>query len=78
MLTRRRAVVPLPAPKGVDRIALLVPLGQLLQFVLLKPPLRLLRPQRRRRCFNKLKQWRGIAMRTGKTARNYHAAICLA
>lgn len=30
------------------------------------------------RCFNKLKQWRGIAMRTDKTARNYHAALCLA
>jgi transposase len=30
------------------------------------------------RCFNKLKTWRGIAMRTDKTARNYHAAIALA
>ena len=30
------------------------------------------------RCFNRLKQWRGIAMRSDKTARNYHAAICLA
>lgn len=30
------------------------------------------------RCFNKLKQWRGIAMRSDKTARNYHAAVCLA
>lgn len=30
------------------------------------------------RCFNKLKQWRGIAMRTDKTARNYHSALCLA
>lgn len=30
------------------------------------------------RCFNKLKQWRGIAMRSDKTARNYHAGICLA
>ncbi len=30
------------------------------------------------RCFNQLKQWRGIAMRTDKTARNYHAGICLA
>ena len=30
------------------------------------------------RCFNKLKQWRGIAMRSDKTARNYHSAICLA
>ncbi len=29
-------------------------------------------------CFNKLKQWRGIAMRSDKTARNYHAALCLA
>jgi len=30
------------------------------------------------RCFGKLKQWRGIAMRSDKTARNYHAGICLA
>ncbi len=30
------------------------------------------------RCFNKLKQWRGIAMRTDKLARNYRAAIALA
>jgi len=30
------------------------------------------------RCFNKLKQWRGIAMRSDKTARSYHAGICLA
>ena len=30
------------------------------------------------RCFNKLKQWRGIAMRSDKTARNYHSALCLA
>lgn len=30
------------------------------------------------RCFGKLKQWRGIAMRSDKTARNYHAAVCLA
>ena len=30
------------------------------------------------RCFNKLKRWRGIAMRSDKTARNYHAALCLA
>lgn len=30
------------------------------------------------RCFNKLKQWRGIAMRTDKLARNYRAAISLA
>lgn len=30
------------------------------------------------RCFNRLKHWRGIAMRTDKTARNYFAAITLA
>ncbi len=30
------------------------------------------------RCFNKLKNWRGIATRTDKTARNYHAGVCLA
>lgn len=30
------------------------------------------------RCFNKLKQWRGIAMRSDKTARNYHSGLCLA
>lgn len=30
------------------------------------------------RCFNKLKQWRGIAMRSDKTARSYHAGLCLA
>ena len=30
------------------------------------------------RCFGKLKQWRGIAMRSDKTARSYHAGICLA
>jgi len=30
------------------------------------------------RCFNKLKQWRGIAMRSDKTARSYRAAIALA
>lgn len=30
------------------------------------------------RCFNRLKQWRGIAMRTDKTARNYHSGTCLA
>ncbi len=30
------------------------------------------------RCFNRLKAWRGIAMRTDKTARNYRAAISLA
>jgi transposase len=29
-------------------------------------------------CFNKLKQWRAIAMRSDKTARNYHAGLCLA
>jgi transposase len=29
------------------------------------------------RCFNRLKQWRGIAMRTDKLARNYRAANCL-
>ena len=30
------------------------------------------------RCFNRLKQWRGIAMRSDKTARHYHAGLCLA
>lgn len=30
------------------------------------------------RCFNWLKQWRGIAMRSDKAARNYRVAICLA
>lgn len=30
------------------------------------------------RCFNNLKRWRGIAMRTDKTARNFMAAIQLA
>lgn len=30
------------------------------------------------RCFNKLKQWRGIAMRSDKLARNYRAAVSLA
>jgi transposase len=30
------------------------------------------------RCFNRLKQWRGIAMRSDKTARSYRAAIALA
>lgn len=30
------------------------------------------------RSFNRLKQWRGIAMRSDKTARNYHAGITLA
>ena len=29
------------------------------------------------RCFNRLKQWRGIVMRSDKLARNYRAAICL-
>lgn len=29
------------------------------------------------RCFNKLKQWRGIATRSDKLARNYHSGICL-
>ena len=30
------------------------------------------------RCFNRLKQWRGIAARSDKTARNFHAGLCLA
>lgn len=30
------------------------------------------------RCVNKLKQWRGIAARTDKTARNFHAGLSLA
>jgi transposase len=30
------------------------------------------------RCFNRLKNWRGIATRTDKTARNYRAGILLA
>lgn len=30
------------------------------------------------RCFNGLKQWRGIAMRSDKTTRSYRAAIALA
>lgn len=30
------------------------------------------------RCFNRLKGWRGIAMRSDKTARNYLAAVTLA
>ncbi|WP_367379420.1 hypothetical protein [Subtercola boreus] len=30
------------------------------------------------RCFEKLKQSRGIAMRSDKTARNHHAGLCLA
>lgn len=29
------------------------------------------------RCFNKLKRWRGIAMRSDKLARNYRAPIFL-
>ncbi|RCG28692.1 hypothetical protein DQ384_23440 [Sphaerisporangium album] len=29
------------------------------------------------RCFNCLKQWRGIAMRTDQIARDYRAVICL-
>lgn len=29
------------------------------------------------RCFNRLEQWRGIAMRSDKLARNYRAGICL-
>lgn len=29
-------------------------------------------------CFGKLKQWGGIAMRSGKLARNYHSALRLA
>jgi transposase len=32
----------------------------------------------RERSFNKLKQWSGIAMRSDKLARNYHAGLCLA
>ena len=28
--------------------------------------------------FSKLKQWRGVAVRSDKTARNYNAALCLA
>jgi hypothetical protein len=28
-------------------------------------------------CFNKLKRWRGIVMRSDKTARNYHSGLCL-
>lgn len=31
-----------------------------------------------RQRFNKLKQRRGIAMRSDRTARNYHAGLCLA
>ena len=30
------------------------------------------------RSFNRLKNWRGIAMRSDKTARNYHAGVTLA
>ena len=30
------------------------------------------------RCFNKLKQWRGIAMRSDKLLRSYRAAVSLA
>ncbi|MGW8970881.1 transposase [Streptomyces platensis] len=30
------------------------------------------------RCFNKLKPWRGLAMRSDKTARNHHSGQCLA
>jgi transposase len=30
------------------------------------------------RCFNKLKQWRRLAMRSDKTARNHHSGQCLA
>jgi transposase len=30
------------------------------------------------RCIGRLKQWRGLAMRADKTARNYHAGITLA
>ena len=29
-------------------------------------------------CFNKLKQWRGVAMRSDKLAPNYPAGLCLA
>lgn len=29
-------------------------------------------------CFNRLKQWRGIAARSDKTTRSYHAGIYLA
>ena len=51
------------------------------------PPDRLRRPAQRtryrgrivvERCCNKLKQWRGIAMRSDQTACNYHAGLCLA
>ena len=30
------------------------------------------------RCFNRLKQWRGIAMRSDKLLRSYRAAVSLA
>jgi transposase len=30
------------------------------------------------RCFNRLKQWRGIAMRSDKLHRSYRAAVSLA
>jgi transposase len=30
------------------------------------------------RCFNKFKQWRGLAMRSDKTARNHLSGQCLA
>lgn len=30
------------------------------------------------RCFNRLKQWRGVATRCDKTAGSYHAGVCLA
>lgn len=30
------------------------------------------------RCFNRLKQWRGIAMRSNKLARNYRGGVALA
>ncbi|MGW8451012.1 transposase [Streptomyces niveus] len=30
------------------------------------------------RCFNRLKQWRGIATRYDKTAKSYQAAVALA
>ena len=29
------------------------------------------------RCFNRLKQWRGLAMRTDKHAHNYEAGLLL-
>jgi transposase len=31
-----------------------------------------------KRCFNRLKQWRGIATRYDKTARNYRGGVLLA